>query len=55
MNTRVVAYRGDLTDSGCKVNLPGSSYPVSPNETTIVVDTEDATTLFKVGQKLVRS
>ena len=55
MNTRLIAYRGKLTESGCKVNLPGSSYAATPNQITIVVDTADATTLFKEGQRLVSS
>tara|TARA_Y100000593_G_scaffold45762_1_gene87022 strand:+ start:1852 stop:5358 length:3507 start_codon:yes stop_codon:yes gene_type:complete len=42
MNTRLVVYRPTLTNTGCVVNNPGSTYPVSDSETTITVDGENA-------------
>ena len=46
MNVRLLTYRPTLTASGVYINLPGSSYPVSPNATTIVVDGANAETVL---------
>lgn len=55
MKTRLVAFKKAFTNSGVKVNIPGSSYAPTTSPITINVDTVDATTVFKAGDTLVTS